>query len=161
MHHAAVANRILPATSRSARRWRRMRARIGFMALWTALAVWVLGASMQVPGEIGAPTSAAMVHAKAPVAAAALPAQADLEHADLEHAAAWPRESADSWQAPSEASELDVSSESMPEPTPEQEAALYIAGVEVSRPARQTGCRQAGCHPFAMRRWVKKCMAGP
>ena len=119
MHHAAVATRVLPATSRSVRRWRRMRARLGFLALWAALLVWAVGASMQVPGELGASPGAAVVQSIVPVAPAASPA-----HVDLERAAAWPRESAESWQAPSQASEQDLTSE----PTPEEEAALYIAG---------------------------------
>jgi hypothetical protein len=96
-----------------------MRARIGFMALWAALLVWAMGASMQVPGEVAASPGAAVVQSIVPVAPAAPPA-----HVDLERAAAWPRESAESWQAPSQASEQDLASE----PTPEEEAALYIAG---------------------------------
>lgn len=119
MHHVAVAPRSFPSAGRGIRRWRRMRARIGFMALWAALLVWALGASMQVPGEVRASQDAAPVQASGPAASAALPA-----HVDLERAAAWPRESAESWQDPSQASELDPASE----PTPEQEAALYIAG---------------------------------
>lgn len=119
MHHAAVATHPFPSAGRGLRRWRRMRARIGFMALWAALLVWALGASMQVPGEVRTSQAAARVRPALPVMTAATPA-----HVDLERAAAWPRESADSWQAPSQATELDVASET----TPEEEAALYIAG---------------------------------
>ena len=54
MRHAAHAPVSAPVT-RHARRWRRMRARLGFAALWAALLVWVLGASVRVPGE--APTA--------------------------------------------------------------------------------------------------------
>jgi hypothetical protein len=111
MRHAFVASRILPATSRSSRRWRRMRARIGLMALWAALAVWILG-------EAGAaPSPQAAVQA-------AVQASPSLPHVDLERAAAWPQESAESWQAPSQESPRDAA----PEPSPEEEAALYIAG---------------------------------
>lgn len=118
MRHAFVASRILPATSRSSRRWRRMRARIGLMALWAALAVWILGASVQVPGEAGAaPSPQAVVQV-------AVQASPSLPHVDLERAAAWPQESAESWQAPSQESPRDAA----PEPSPEEEAALYIAG---------------------------------
>lgn len=111
MRHAA-AIRLIPAATRGTRRWRRMRARIGLLALWAALLVWALGASVRVPGEVGAPP-VAVIGAAAPVA-----------HVDLERAAAWPRESADAWQAPSQEPVMDVASE----PDPEQEAALYIAG---------------------------------
>ena len=92
-----------------------MRARLGLMAFWAALLVWALGASLRVPGEVIA----------SPVATVGTPAaQADLVNIDLERAAAWPRESAESWQAPSQEPALDAT----PEPDPEEEAALYIAG---------------------------------
>jgi hypothetical protein len=107
MRHAALAPVSAPVT-RHARRWRRMRARLGFAALWTALLVWALGASVRVPGE--EPASPDVVrHAVAPADLAQIgPAQVDLERA-----AAWPAESADA---------------SSHESTPEQDAALYIAG---------------------------------
>lgn len=109
MRHAALATR-LPPSHRGTRRWRRMRARIGLMALWAALLVWALGASLRVPGEVGASPAVAVV---AGVPAVHVdPEPVDLDHVDLERAAAWPRESADAWQAPD----------------PEAEAALYIAG---------------------------------
>ena len=107
MRHAAVATRFPPVAHRGTRRWRRMRARLGLMALWAALLVWALGASLRVPGEVDAPV---------PAAAAVVGGPAPMAHVDLERAAAWPRESADAWQAPSQ------------EPDPEEEAALYIAG---------------------------------
>jgi hypothetical protein len=91
-----------------------MRARIGLMALWAALLVWILGASLQVPGEAGA----------APPPEVAVQAGPALAHVDLERAAAWPQESAESWQAPSQESPRDAALE----PSPEEEAALYIAG---------------------------------
>lgn len=118
MRHAPLAHPAsLPAT-RGFRHWRRMRARIGLMALWAALLVWILGASVQVPGEAGtAPSPRAVVHA-------AVQAGPSLPHVDLEHAAAWPQESAESWQAPSQESPRDAALE----PSPEEEAALYIAG---------------------------------
>ena len=56
-------------------------------------------------------------------AAQAGPAPA-LPHVDLERAAAWPQESAESWQGPSQESPRDAALE----PSPEEEAALYIAG---------------------------------
>lgn len=103
----------LPAT-RGFRQWRRMRARLGLMALWAALLVWVLGASVQVPGEANAaPSPDVVVQAGPP-----------LPQVDLERAAAWPQESADAWQAPSQESLRDTALE----PTPEEDAALYIAG---------------------------------
>lgn len=103
MRHAALVPVSAPVT-RHARRWRRMRARLGLVALWTALLVWALGASVRVPGE--EPASPDVVrHAVTP---------ADVAQVDLERAAAWPAESTDA--SPSH------------EPTPEQDAALYIAG---------------------------------
>lgn len=116
MRHAPPAHPAsLPAT-RGSRHWRRMRARIGLMALWAALLVWILGASVQVPGEAGAAPSP-----EAAVQAGPAPA---LPHVDLERAAAWPQESAESWQGPSQESPRDAALES----SPEEEAALYIAG---------------------------------
>ncbi len=114
MHHTLVAPRVLPATSRGARRWRRMRARIGLMAVWITLLVWATGASLRVPGE-------ATVVSSPEAAVQPIPS---LPHIDLERAAAWPRESADAWQAPSQESLRDTARE----PSPEEEAALYIAG---------------------------------
>ena len=116
MRHAPPAHPAsLPAT-RGFRHWRRMRARIGLMALWAALLVWILGASVQVPGEAGA--------APSPEAAAQAGPAPALPHVDLERAAAWPQESAESWQGPSQESPRDAALE----PSPEEEAALYIAG---------------------------------
>jgi hypothetical protein len=98
-----------------------MRARLGLMALWSALLVWMFGASVQLPGD----------EATRPMALAtqglASPAQVDSQvdpQADLERASAWPQESAEAWQAPSQASPHELASE----PSPEEEAALYIAG---------------------------------
>jgi hypothetical protein len=112
MRHAAHA----PVT-RHARRWRRMRARLGFAALWAALLVWVLGASVRVPGEEPASPEVAR-HAVVPADLA----QNGLAQVDLERAAAWPAESADA--SPSHEPVHATSHE----PTPEQDAALYIAG---------------------------------
>ncbi|MFD0724680.1 hypothetical protein [Lysobacter brunescens] len=86
------------------------------MALWTALLVWSLGASLQVPGEAGA--------MPLPLPEAAVQAGPALPSVDLERASAWPQESAESWQAPSHESPRDT----LREPSPEEEAALYIAG---------------------------------
>jgi len=114
MRHASLAcPASIPATRRS-RHWRRMRARLGLMALWSALLVWILGASLQVPGEAG-PVA---------VSGTAIQAGAPLPSIDLERAAAWPQESAESWQAPSHESPPDTARE----PSAEEEAALYIAG---------------------------------
>lgn len=114
MRHAPLAHpAVLPATRRS-RHWRRMRARIGLMALWAALLVWSLGASLQVPGEAGA----------MPLPEVAVQGGPALPPVDLERASAWPQESAESWQAPSDESPRDT----LREPSPEEEAALYIAG---------------------------------
>lgn len=120
MRHAAHAPLSIPA-SRHARRWRRMRARLGFVALWAALLVWVLGASVRVPGEEPALAEVARQAAPAEFEHAGL-THAGLAHVDLERAAAWPGDSA----------EASMSQEPAPvmsyEPTPEQDAALYIAG---------------------------------
>jgi hypothetical protein len=116
MRHAALAPVSAPVT-RHARRWRRMRARLGFAALWTALLVWALGASVRVPSE----DPAAPDVVRQAVAPADL-AQIGLAQVDLERAAAWPAESADA--SPSHEPVHASSHES----TPEQDAALYIAG---------------------------------
>jgi hypothetical protein len=115
MRHAALVPVSAPVT-RHARRWRRMRARLGFVALWTALLVWMLGASVRVPGEDVASLPEVAIRS-----AAAIPRAAP-EHIDLERAAAWPGESTDA--SPSH-EPVHASSQ---EPTPEQDAALYIAG---------------------------------
>ncbi|MBX3711672.1 MAG: hypothetical protein KF800_06905 [Lysobacter sp.] len=120
MRHAALAPASAPV-SRQARRWRRMRARLGFAALWAALLVWVLGASMRVPGEEVAPL-VEVATPSAALASSADQAHADLPQVDLERAAAWPAESAEA--APSQESAHATWHES----TPEQDAALYIAG---------------------------------
>lgn len=115
MRHAVHAPVSVPA-SRQARRWRRMRARLGFAALWTALLVWALGASVRVPGE--EPASVDVARQAAPAESE----HAGQAHVDLERAAAWPGDSA----------EASLSHEPLPvtsyESTPEQDAALYIAG---------------------------------
>lgn len=120
MHHAAHAPVSVPA-SRQARRWRRMRARLGFAALWAALLVWALGASVRVPGEEPVPAEVAGQAASTGPEHAGR-AHVGLAHVDLERAAAWPGDSA----------EASLSHEPLPvasyEPTPEQDAALYIAG---------------------------------
>lgn len=129
MRHAAHAPLSVPVSipaSRHARRWRRMRARLGFVALWAALLVWVLGASVRVPGEEPALAEVARQAAPAELEHAGLThaglTHAGLAHVDLERAAAWPGDSA----------EASMSQEPAPvmsyEPTPEQDAALYIAG---------------------------------
>ncbi len=117
MRHAPLAHPAsLPAT-RGSRHWRRMRARIGLMALWAALLVWVFGGSVQLPGDEAArPTEIA-------AQIVASPSRLDPQ-VDLERAAAWPQESAESWQGPSQESPRDAALE----PSPEEEAALYIAG---------------------------------
>lgn len=116
VHAAFPAHAALRA--RHARRWRRMRARLGFAALWTALLVWMLGASLRMPAEDAAPGPGVAVRVATPAAAGdpgrIAPAHVDPGHVDLERAAAWPGESGDA--SPSH------------EPTPEQDAALYIAG---------------------------------
>lgn len=113
MRHAAMASAIPSATTRGSRRWRRMRARIGVLAVWMALLVWALGASVRVPG-VDPVDASGLVAGGGPLEAlagdTAMPAD------DLERAAAWPRESADASLAMSH------------EPTPEEEAALYVAG---------------------------------
>jgi hypothetical protein len=131
MRHAAHAPASAPVT-RHARRWRRMRARLGFAALWAALLVWMLGASLRVPGEdvVSPPEVAARVVAAGHAAQVdpahvdsmqVAPDQFDLEHVDLERAAAWPAESG---ALPSHEPALASSHAS----TPEEDAALYIAG---------------------------------
>lgn len=119
MRHVPLASPASPRATRGSRHWRRMRARLGLMALWAALLVWSLGASLQVPGEAGAGEARA-----APSPEAAVQVGPPLPHVDLERAAAWPQESAESWQAPSHESARDTALE----PSPEEEAALYIAG---------------------------------
>lgn len=114
MRHAhLVRPASLPAT-RSARQGRQMRARLGLMALWAALLVWSLGASLQVPDDAGL----------APAPQAAIRADVPVPDVDLERAGAWPQESAETWQAPSHEASRDAALE----PSPEEEAALYIAG---------------------------------
>lgn len=107
--HAAFPAHAAPR-ARHARRWRRMRARLGFAALWTALLVWMLGASLRMPAEDAAPGPDIAARAAMPAARE----HVDLGHVDLERAAAWPGESAEA--SPSH------------EPSPEQDAALYVAG---------------------------------
>lgn len=130
MRHATHAP-VSASVSRHARRWRRMRARLGFAALWVALLVWALGASLRVPGEDVAAVPDVAVQPAASASGAGLAhadmasvdmASVDVERVDLERAAAWPAESADA--APSH-EPLHPSSHAS---TAEQDAALYIAG---------------------------------
>lgn len=97
----------IASTTRNARRWRRVRGRLGLVALWAALAVWIAGASVVVPDA--EPSRFAVV----------APALIVVDHA--------PRDVPDSAVEPAVTESIDTEG-ALGEPSPEEDATLYIAG---------------------------------